>query len=141
MANPNTGWMWTQAFDLIDEADRLHRQFFRLTVSQREEATWQPPVDVFEDEREFLVVVAMPGVTAEGVQVFREPGGQPGGQPGALLVRGVRPVPLTGARQRVRHLEIPYGAFERRIPLPQAGLDLGTPELIQGCLYVRLRKT
>lgn len=125
--------MWTQAFDLIEEADRLHRQFFRLTASPREEATWQPPVDVFEDEREFLVVVAMPGVTAEGVQVFREPG--------ALLVRGVRPVPLTGARQRVWHLEIPYGAFERRIPLPQAGLDLGTPELIQGCLYVRLRKT
>jgi len=133
LANPNTGWMWTQAFDLIEEADRLHRQFFRLTASPREEATWQPPVDVFEDEREFLVVVAMPGVTAEGVQVFREPG--------ALLVRGVRPVPLTGARQRVRHLEIPYGAFERRIPLPQSGLDLGTPELIQGCLYVRLRKT
>ena len=71
MANPNTGWKWTQAFDLIEEADRLHRQFFRLTASQREEATWQPPVDVFEDEREFLVVVAMPGDPLADISVVR----------------------------------------------------------------------
>ena len=134
MANRNdsTGWTWTEAVDLIEEAERLHRQFFLLKVSHREAATWQPPVDVFEDEREFVVVVAMPGVTAERVQVFQEPD--------ALVVRGVRPIPLTGSRQRVRQMEIPYGAFERRIPLPQAGLEFGTPELIQGCLFVRLRK-
>jgi hypothetical protein len=41
----------------------------------------------------------------------------------------------------VRQLEIPYGYFERRVPLPEAQLDSGTRELIDGCLILRLRKT
>jgi HSP20 family molecular chaperone IbpA len=133
LANSNdaTGWMWIQACELLEQADRLHRQFFQLSAAQHE-ASWEPPVDVFEDEREVVVVVAMPGVTAERVQVISEPG--------SLVVRGLRPIPLTGPRQRVRQLEIPYGAFERRIPLPQGRVEIGPPELIQGCLFLRLRK-
>jgi HSP20 family protein len=135
LANRNdpTGWMWLQACDLIEQSERLHRQFFQLNASSRDAAAWQPPVDVFEDEREIVIVVAMPGVTAERVEVLMEGG--------SLLVRGTRPIPLTGPRQRVHQLEIPYGAFERRIVLAQAGrLELDTPELIQGCLFLRLRK-
>ena len=124
--------MWLQACDLIEQSERLHRQFFQLTTSQRDLASWQPPVDVFEDEREIVIVVAMPGVTAERVEVILEQG--------SLLVRGMRPIPLTGPRQRVHQLEIPYGAFERRIMLSQAPLELDAPELIQGCLFLRLRK-
>lgn len=127
-----TGWMWAQACDLIEQAERLHRQFFSPAVSRRALATWEPPVDVFEDERELVVVVAMPGVAAEGVQVISEPG--------ALVVRGVRTLPLSGSRYRVRQLEIPYGAFERRIPLPPGRFEAAAPELAQGCLVVRLRK-
>lgn len=135
MSNRNdpTGLMWLQACDVIEEAGRLHRRFFQLTVSPREAATWEPPIDVFEDELEIVLVVAMPGVTAERVQVVSEPG--------MLVVRGVRPVPLANSRQRVRQLEIPYGAFERRIPLPPGRLEISPPELAQGCLFLRLRKT
>jgi HSP20 family molecular chaperone IbpA len=117
-----TEWMWARACDLIGEAERLHRQFFRLTTSER--ALWEPPVDVFEDEREIVIVVAMPGVPAERVQV----------------ASGVRTLPFVSSRHRVRQLEIPHGAFERRIPLPQGRLDVSAPELIQGCLIVRLSK-
>ena len=124
--------MWAEACDLIDEAERLHRRFFQLGGSRRDVPTWEPPVDVFEDEREVLLVVAMPGISADRVQVITEPG--------ALVVRGVRPIPLAGSRHRVRQLEIPYGAFERRIPLPPGPLEVGAPELAQGCLYLRLRK-
>ena len=124
--------MWAEACDLIDEAERLHRRFFQLGGSRRDVPTWEPPVDVFEDEREVLLVVAMPGISADKVQVITEPG--------ALVVRGVRPIPLAGSRHRVRQLEIPYGAFERRIPLPAGPLEVGAPELAQGCLYLRLRK-
>ena len=55
-----TSWMWTQACELLDQAERRHRQFFRLAVSERTQAVWEPPVDVFEDEREIVVVVALP---------------------------------------------------------------------------------
>jgi HSP20 family protein len=125
-----TDWMWAEACDFIDQAERLHRQFFRLTASER--ALWEPPVDVFENEHEIVIVVAMPGVPAERVQVIRERG--------ALIVRGVRTLAFVGSRHRVLQLEIPHGAFERRIPLPQGKLDVGAPELIQGCLILRLSK-
>lgn len=127
-----TGWMWSQACDLIEQAERLHRQFFRPAASQQARVVWEPPVDVFEDEREIVVVVAMPGVSAERIQVI--------GEPGALLVRGARPLPLVGPGHSVRQLEIPYGTFERRIPLPSRGLELETPEVVQGCVILRLRK-
>ena len=124
--------MWAQACELIADAERLHRQFFRLAVDSAP-ATWEPPIDVFEDEREVVVVVAMPGVDAERVQVAHEAG--------ALVVRGVRPLPFRGARGRLRQLEIPYGAFERRIALPPGEFEVGRPELAQGCLVLRLRKS
>ena len=124
--------MWAQACELIAEAERLQRQFFRLAVHSAP-ATWEPPIDVFEDEREIVVVVAMPGVAAERVEVAHEAG--------ALVVRGTRPVPFQGARGRLRQLEIPYGAFERRIALPPGQFEVGRPEIAQGCLLLRLRKS
>jgi HSP20 family protein len=128
-----TGWMWSQACDLIDQAERMHRQFFRAASSRPSELVWEPPADVFEDAAEFLVVIAMPGVRAERVQVSSEPG--------ALVVRGVRPLPLAGTGLAVRHLEIPYGRFERRIALPASGLEVQEPEVVDGCVILRLRKT
>ena len=129
--NP-TDWMWAQACELIEQAERMHRQFFRLTASERTQASWEPPVDVFEDEHEIVIVVALPGVSAERVKVTSESG--------ALVVRAESPLPFSGSRRAVRQLEIPYGYFERRIPLPEARLEAGTPELLDGCLILRLRK-
>jgi HSP20 family molecular chaperone IbpA len=124
--------MWEQACDFIAEAERMHQQFFRLTTSLRSQALWEPPVDVFEDEREVVIVVALPGVEPERLELASEPG--------ALLVRAERPFPLAGSEYEVRQLEIPYGYFQRRIPLPVAALELGSHELARGCLVVRLRK-
>ena len=130
--NP-TSWMWAQACALLDEAERMHRQFFRLAASGQTQAVWEPPVDVFEDEREIVVIIALPGVPAERVEVTTEPG--------VLVVRAERRVPFVGSGRAVRRLEIPYGYFERRIPLPEAGLEAGTSEFMDGCLILRLRKT
>jgi HSP20 family molecular chaperone IbpA len=129
--DPNE-WMWAHACELISQAERLHGQFFRLASSTRTQATWEPPIDLFEDEREVVVVIALPGVTAERVEVTAEPG--------AVVVRAERPVPFAGSRRSVRQLEIPYGFFERRIPLPEGRLEDGTQELNHGCLILRLRK-
>jgi HSP20 family protein len=122
--------MWSRACELIAEAERLHRQFFHLALDAP--AAWQPPVDVFEDDAEIVLVVAMPGVAPERVQITHEGG--------ALVVRGTRPMPLEAGRYRLRQLEIPYGAFARRIPLPSGNFEVGLPELSQGCLVLRLRK-
>ncbi|HUL64903.1 MAG TPA: Hsp20/alpha crystallin family protein [Burkholderiaceae bacterium] len=134
MTNPKdpSVWMWAQACELIDEAERLHRQFFRPTASARAFAVWEPPVDVFEDGHELVIVVAMPGVTPDRVAVNFEPG--------AVVVRGERAVSLRRSGYAVRRLEIPYGEFERRIALPAGRFEEGTPQLVQGCLVLTLRK-
>jgi hypothetical protein len=65
--------MWAQACELMDEAERLHRQFFRPAAVQQAQVVWEPPVDLFENEREIVLVVAMPGVSAERIQVVASP--------------------------------------------------------------------
>ncbi|MGZ5063748.1 MAG: Hsp20/alpha crystallin family protein [Usitatibacter sp.] len=128
----STDWMWAHACDLMDQAERMHRQFFRLATSSRAQAAWEPPADVFEDEREVVIVIAMPGVSAERIEVASEPG--------ELVVRGARALPFARSRYAVRNLEIPYGHFERRIALPEGRFESVTHELSHGCLILRLRK-
>jgi HSP20 family protein len=126
------GWMWAEAVQLLGEAERLHRQFFRPAPGERAVPAWEPPADVFENEREMVIVVAMPGVARDQVQV--------GHEAGTLVVRAARPQPLRDTGLRVRQLEIPYGSFERRIRLPAGPLEIGTPELAHGCLLIHVRK-
>jgi HSP20 family molecular chaperone IbpA len=124
--------MWAEACDLLDQADRMHRQFFRLAASGRTRAVWEPPVDVFEDEREIVIVIALPGVPAERVEISLESG--------VLVLRAERRPPFAGARGAVRRMEIPYGYFERRIQLSNLALEAGTREFRDGCLILRLHK-
>jgi HSP20 family molecular chaperone IbpA len=124
--------MWAEACAVIDAAERMHRQFFRLSVTERSRAIWEPPVDIFEDEREVVIVIALPGVEADRVEVEMEPG--------SIVVRAESTFPFAGSRHDVRRLEIPYGFFERRIPLPMAALEAGTREASNGCLVLHMRK-
>ena len=125
-------WMWSQAIELLEQAERMHRQFFRLSASERTRPTWEPPVDVFEDEDGLVIVVALPGVPENRIEVSYEPG--------VLIVRAERPLPLSDVFSSVRHLEIPYGHFERHIALAEARFEGATRELVDGCLILRLRK-
>jgi HSP20 family molecular chaperone IbpA len=124
--------MWAQACQVIEEAERMHRQFFRLSTPGRGPATWEPPIDVFEDELYVVVLVALPGVPAQRIEVTAEAG--------ELVVRAERTLPFASSPRGLRRLEIPYGYFERKIPLPEARLETATREVRDGCLILRLRK-
>lgn len=126
-----TAWMWAEACQMIEQAERLQRQFFRLGHGQTH-AAWEPPVDVFEDEREVTVIVALPGVSPETVEASCDARG--------LLVRAERRIPFDDGSCAIRRLEIPHGWFERRIPLPPVPLEPGTRKWQDGCLIVTLRK-
>lgn len=102
-------WMFAQASDLLDQAERMHRQLFHLAAPGRDYITWEPPVDVFESEQEIIVVVALPGVPQEQVEVLYEKG--------ELTIRALCPIPFASDHRSVSRLEIPYGRFERRVPI------------------------
>lgn len=125
-------WMWEEACDRLERAERMHRQFFQLVLSPSNRPRWEPPVDMLETEHDLWILVALPGVRPEQVQISIGAG--------ALTVSGERPIP-TGTRNMLIHrLEIPHGRFERHIELPPGRYDFDRQELADGCLTLRLRK-
>lgn len=124
-------WMWAEACEILDRADRLHRQFFRPAVMNAKRVTWEPPIDVYETNVEFKIMIALPGVAPEHLKVKLEND--------HLIIGGHRHLPAS-ADADVRRLEIPYGRFERRIELPTGRFEIGTRELVNGCLLISLRK-
>jgi HSP20 family molecular chaperone IbpA len=131
-ARDPTLWMWGEALELLERADRLQRQFCQLGGARKAAPTWEPPVDVFETERQFIVVVALPGVLAEQVQLEIEGT--------AIIVRGQRRLPGAVTNGLIHRLELPYGLFERRIDLPGRRLQLGERKHADGCLTITLDK-
>jgi HSP20 family molecular chaperone IbpA len=122
--------MLAEAIEMLREADRMHRQFFRVVLGGGTPA-WEPPVDIVETDHALEIRVALPGVCEEDMQVTSDGKG--------LHVVGMRP--LNAARGDVIHrLEIPYGRFERRIELPAGRYELTQRTLRDGCLVVSLRR-
>jgi HSP20 family protein len=124
-------WMWAEACAMIDRADRLHRQFFRPASIQSRTPTWEPPIDIYETRHEFRIMIALPGVSAEHLKVMLEND--------QLIISGKRNFPFS-AEAEIRRLEIPYGRFERSIELPVGHFEIGQRELLNGCLFITLRK-
>lgn len=123
--------MWAEACEILDRADRLHRQFFRPAVLSVKRPAWEPPVDIYETRYECKIMIALPGVAPEHMTVILEGD--------YLIVTGQRHLPVCSESQ-IRRLEIPYGRFERRIRLPEGRYEIGTSEFNNGCLLIFLGK-
>jgi HSP20 family protein len=124
------GWMWAQACELLDRADRMQRQFVRYVGPGADAAVWEPPVDIQESADGLHFVFALPGVNPEQIEVNLEPD--------ALIVSAVRAPRLGSPESIVRRLELPHGRFVRRIALAGTRLRLGETRYLNGCLEVRL---
>lgn len=123
--------MWTEALDMLERADRLHRQFFQMGNIESRGPTWEPPADVFETEDGITVLVAFPGVAENDVEVVVDGG--------ALFVMGKRAMPARAGAMILR-LEIPFGHFRRRVDLPTGHFKISEQSLVNGCLRLTLRK-
>lgn len=125
-------WMLAEAVDLLQSADRFQRQFFRMEQA-RAVPCWEPPVDMCEYERGLLgVLVALPGVVPDSLEVFLEDA--------AVIVRGERSFGTGLGEGEFLRLEIPYGEFERRIPLPFTRAHLIDMQLENGCLRLHIER-
>jgi HSP20 family protein len=126
-------WMWSEACEVLNRAERQYRQLFHLRRSMSMLPVWEPPVDVLETEREVLVFVALPGVAEDDVQA--------GIEAGDLVIAGDRVLP-SELRSAVTHrLELPRGRFERRLPLPHGCYKDLRRVMRNSCLLIALTKT
>jgi len=98
--------MWSEALRMLEQADRLHRQFFLA----HEPASWQPPVDIVENGGELCLQVALPGVSPDTLTVLSDADG--------ISLSALRAFPCREAGAQLHRVEIPYGRFERRIEFP-----------------------
>jgi HSP20 family protein len=127
------GWMLAEACQMLADAERLQRRFFRLDFPRGARVAWEPPVDVYADDDGFIVVVALPGVSASHVEAVCD------GR--TLLIRAQRQLPLYDRPLAIERLEIPQGYFERRLTLPAAmALEIGDHQWRDGCLILHLKK-
>jgi len=123
--------MLGEALSLLDQADRLQRQFFRLGSAAAN--IWEPPVDIVETADSVIVHVALPGVAADSITI--------GLEPDAVTVSALRP--FAGAAPgaaRIHRIEIPYGRFQRRVELPMHALQFSGKTLAGGCLTLTFAK-
>jgi HSP20 family protein len=122
--------MWSRACALIEEVERRQRRFFDLRAAAPRPPAWEPPVDIYVLERELQVVVALPGVSADEIEVELGPTG--------LWVRAQSRLPAVANQARILRIEIPYGRIERRIELPAGRYEPMGQEFLDGCLHIRL---
>ena len=130
-AEKSESWSWQQSWELLDHAERLNRTFF-LRRASAARPVWEPPVDVFQSEHALWIVVALPGVDAQRIELSLE------GRD--LVVAGERSRPSVCAHLAVRRLEIPHGRFERRVELPEGSYRMDSREMVDGCLVVQLTR-
>ncbi len=132
--------VWRRAQDLLQQAERIHRNFLEVAAGARYRAThgrtpsWEPPVNVVETEESLWVISALPGVTADRMEVKIE-----GFE---LVISGNRPLPKCCDDGELKIWEIPLGRFERRLRLGRGDVRVavGKTTLQDGLLIIELRK-
>ena len=127
MARTAADIMWAEALGLLALADRSRREFFRPAA-----AGWEPPVDVLQTESELVIIVALPGVRAEEVEIVIGST--------ELAIVGTRRWPAALRTAHVHRMELPHGRFERRLALPKGAYEIARRDLVDGCLTIALRK-
>jgi len=132
--------VWQRANDLLQQADRIQRNFLQIAAVSRYRASpgrtpsWEPPVNVVETEESLWVISALAGVAVDRVDVRLE------GRD--LVISGERPLPQCCYDGELKLWEIPLGRFERHVTLVGGNnpLLLGNISFQDGLLIIELRK-
>lgn len=95
---------------------------------------WEPPMDVFDTETEFVVIMDIAGMNRKDISVFTD------GH--VLRISGVRKDIIPAGKKQFHSLEIQVGPFQRLIgiPVPVVGDSLST-HYANGLLECRLKKS
>ena len=132
--------IWQRANDLLQQAERIHRNFLQVAAGARFRAThgrtpsWEPPVNVVETDENLWVISALAGVAVDRIEVRLE------GR--ELLIAGELPLPQCCHDGELKLWEIPLGRFERRLRLVGGDYPLSVGEISfqDGLLIIQIRK-
>jgi HSP20 family protein len=120
---------------LEEEMEFYFSSFFGTSYPSiyRKELCWKPPTDVYETKDDFVVTLELAQMKAEEVSITY--------QEGILFIRGIRKAIPPSEQRRYHKMEIHYGPFEQRIPIPsEVDIDKLTAHYKDGFLEIRLPK-
>ena len=133
---------WDPFKDMEEITNRLAPWLGRETLrgnSQNENMTvteWIPPVDIAEDEKEYLITAELPEVKKEDVKVTVEHG--------RLVISGERKFEREEKEKdrKYHRIERSYGTFLRSFALPDTATSENVvAEFKEGVLRVRIPKS
>jgi len=94
---------------------------------------WLPPVDIEENDREYILKAELPGMKKEEVKLTVEGG--------TLSISGERKAEKEEKDKKYHRMERSYGAFQRSFTLPEGALaEKISAEFKDGVLLVHLPK-
>jgi len=94
---------------------------------------WLPPVDIEENDREYILKAELPGMKKEEVKLTVEGG--------TLSISGERKAEKEEKDKKYHRMERSYGAFQRSFTLPEGALaEEISAEFKDGVLLVHLPK-
>jgi HSP20 family protein len=121
---------WDPLRDLL----ALHEQIGQLVGTDA--PGWTPPVDLFETPVEFVLVVEVPGLARDQIEIHAEDS--------RIVVRGARDGSACGpnvACEQYHRIERGHGRFSRAFQLPEAiDVDKVNADLKDGLLTITLPK-
>jgi HSP20 family protein len=105
-------------WDPLRELRAMQEQMNRLFEMSRdrtfgepfEQGGWQPPVDIYEDDREVVVKMEVPEVDQQDIDVHVEEH--------TLIIQGERKLEREEKKQNYHRIERCYGPFRRSFFLP-----------------------
>ena len=102
-----------EPWSLVNRFQRdIDRLFSAPQTTAADSGAWLPPVDIHEEDNQFLVRVDLPGVDPKAVEITSEQG--------VLVIRGRREESRREARDGYRRVERITGEFQRRFSLPDS---------------------
>lgn len=122
-------WVWAETLKLLRNAEHLRDRYFVLDIVHALPC-WEPAVDMYAQGEELHLLIALPGVHPEQLQVSLIGD--------SLMVSGRRSMPAGFQHAAIQRLEIPYGRFERLVALPGSDYRLRRQLFEDGCLLLVL---
>jgi HSP20 family protein len=138
---PNPTWPQSRILD-ASEFDNI-RELLEMLMSEHTPAKhkikmktsfgWEPAMNVFETDGEFVVIVDIAGMDPKEITVFTDAS--------VLRISGVRRDLIPPGKKQFHALEIQVGPFQRLIGIPApVDRDSVTTRYANGLLEIRLKK-
>jgi HSP20 family protein len=123
-----------EPWSLVNRFQRdIDRLFGTPQTTANDSGAWLPPVDISEEDNQFLVRVDLPGVDPKAVEITSEQG--------VLTIRGRREESRRETRDGYRRIERVNGEFQRRFSLPEsADVHNIKAKAVNGVLEVSIPK-